>query len=69
MAERLADMGDAAVLPEMFYRDATYAPFDLKTVFGHPTNAAGCPDRNGHDARTNMAERALTSSRCGAPAP
>ena len=34
MAERLAGMGYAAVVPEMFYRDAPYAPFDLKTVFG-----------------------------------
>jgi carboxymethylenebutenolidase len=36
MAERLAGMGYAAILPEMFYRDAPYAPFDLKTVFGDP---------------------------------
>ena len=34
MAERLATMGYAAFLPEMFHRDAPYAPFDLKTVFG-----------------------------------
>lgn len=36
MAEQLAAMGYAAFLPEMFYRDAPYEPFDLATVFGDP---------------------------------
>jgi carboxymethylenebutenolidase len=33
MAEQLAAIGYAAFLPEMFYRDAPYEPFDLATVF------------------------------------
>ncbi len=36
MAERLASMGYAAFLPEMFYRDAPYEPFDIATVFSDP---------------------------------
>lgn len=36
MAEHLAAMGYAAFLPEMFYRDVPYEPFDLATVFGDP---------------------------------
>ena len=39
MAERLAAMGYAAFLPEMFYRDVPYEPFDLATVFGDPERA------------------------------
>jgi carboxymethylenebutenolidase len=34
MAEQLAQMGYVAFLPEMYYRNGAYAPFDLATVFG-----------------------------------
>jgi carboxymethylenebutenolidase len=34
MAERLAGLGYAAFLPEMYYRHGEYAPFDMSTAFG-----------------------------------
>ena len=36
MAERLAAMGYVAFLPEMYYRDGPYEPFDMETVFTDP---------------------------------
>src|SRR5262245_22856707 len=37
MAQRLADGGYAVVLPDLYYRDASYAPFDPATVFSNPS--------------------------------
>lgn len=33
MAERLANEGYAVLVPDLFYRDAPYGPFDAKTAF------------------------------------
>src|SRR5438045_579518 len=33
MADRIASAGYAAVVPDVYYRDKGYAPFDLATVF------------------------------------
>jgi len=34
MAQRLADLGYAVLLPDLFYRSAPYAPFNPATLFG-----------------------------------
>jgi len=36
MADRLAGLGYAVLLPDVFYRTGGYAPFDLATVFSDP---------------------------------
>lgn len=36
MAQRLADVGYAVLLPDIFYRHGEVAPFDMMTVFGDP---------------------------------
>lgn len=36
MAERYASIGYAVLLPDLFYRDAPYGPFDPATAFGDP---------------------------------
>ena len=36
MAQRLADLGYAVLLPNLYYRVGEYAPFDLRTVFTDP---------------------------------
>jgi carboxymethylenebutenolidase len=36
MADRLAGLGYAVLLPDVYYRSAGYAPFDLATVFTDP---------------------------------
>lgn len=36
MAERLAEAGYVVLLPNIFYREGDYAPFDPQTVFGDP---------------------------------
>ena len=33
MGDRLAGMGYVALIPDVYYRDGDYAPFDLKTAF------------------------------------
>jgi carboxymethylenebutenolidase len=33
MAQRLADYGYAVLVPDVYYRDGDWAPFDMKTVF------------------------------------
>lgn len=33
MAQRLADLGYAVLVPDVYYRDAGWAPFDMATVF------------------------------------
>jgi carboxymethylenebutenolidase len=34
MADRLAGLGYAVLLPDVYYRNGTWAPFDMKAVFG-----------------------------------
>ena len=34
MAEQLAGYGYAVLVPDVYYRDGDWAPFDMKTVFG-----------------------------------
>jgi carboxymethylenebutenolidase len=36
MAARLADLGYAVLLPDVYYRLGDWAPFDMKTVFSDP---------------------------------
>lgn len=36
MADRLAAMGYATLVPDIYYRNPGYEPFDLATVFGDP---------------------------------
>ncbi|CAJ1583791.1 dienelactone hydrolase family protein [[Mycobacterium] wendilense] len=36
MAQRLADAGYAVVVPDVYYRNPGWAPFDMATVFGDP---------------------------------
>src|SRR5262245_21309194 len=40
MAERLAGQGYAVLLPDIFYRDAPYGPFDAKTAFAEEKTRA-----------------------------
>lgn len=34
MAQRLADLGYAVLLPDVYYRNGAWAPFDMRAVFG-----------------------------------
>jgi carboxymethylenebutenolidase len=36
MAERLAGLGYAVLLPDVYYRNGAWAPFDMTAVFGDP---------------------------------
>lgn len=36
MAERLASLGYAVLMPDVYYRNDRWAPFDMKSVFGDP---------------------------------
>ena len=40
MAQRLAELGYAVLLPNPFYRVGPFEPFDMKTVFGVPDERA-----------------------------
>jgi carboxymethylenebutenolidase len=40
MAQRLADLGYAVLLPNVYYRLGEFAPFDMKTVFADPDERA-----------------------------
>jgi carboxymethylenebutenolidase len=40
MAERLAAAGYVVLVPDLFYRDAPYGPFDAETAFNDPANGA-----------------------------
>ena len=40
MAARVADMGYAALVPDLFYRFGPYEPFDAKTAFSNPDTGA-----------------------------
>jgi carboxymethylenebutenolidase len=37
MAQRLADLGYVVLLPDVYYRAGQWAPFDMKGVFGDPS--------------------------------
>jgi carboxymethylenebutenolidase len=39
MAERLADLGHAVLVPDLFYRHGSYGPFDAKTAFSDERTA------------------------------
>jgi carboxymethylenebutenolidase len=36
MADRVAGLGYATLLPDVYYRAGRWAPFDTNTVFGDP---------------------------------
>ncbi|MDX1890578.1 dienelactone hydrolase family protein [Mycolicibacterium sp. 050158] len=36
MAQRLADLGYAVLVPDVYYREGDWAPFDIDTAFGDP---------------------------------
>ena len=40
MADRLAGMGYVALVPDVYYREAGWAPFDMATVFSDPDERA-----------------------------
>lgn len=40
MAQRLADLGYAVLLPNLYYRQGAYEPFDVRTVFSDPGERA-----------------------------
>ena len=40
MAQQLADLGYAALLPNVYYRLGEFEPFDMRTVFGNPAERA-----------------------------
>jgi carboxymethylenebutenolidase len=44
MAQRLADLGYAVLLPNLYYRRGAYEPFDLGTVFSDPSERARLMD-------------------------
>lgn len=58
MGDRLAGMGYAALVPDIYYRAGEWAPFDMATVFSDPSErsrlfrlaSALTPDRIGADA-------------------
>ena len=39
MAERLASLDYAVLLPDVYYRNGRWAPFDMKAVFGDVSSA------------------------------
>ena len=39
MADRLASLGYAVLVPDLFYRNAPYGPFDAKTAFANEESA------------------------------
>ena len=41
MADRLAELGYLALLPDVYYRVGGYAPFRMETVLPIPRNALG----------------------------
>lgn len=40
MGDRMASMGYVTLVPDIYYRNPGYAPFDLRTVFGDPDERA-----------------------------
>ncbi len=40
MAQRLADLGYAVVIPNLYYRQGEFEPFDVRTVFTDPVERA-----------------------------
>lgn len=55
MGDRLAGLGYTVLVPDVYYRDAPYAPFDAATVFTDPEERA----RLGGLARSITTERAV----------
>ena len=50
MAQQLADYGYAVLVPDVYYRDGDWAPFDMTTVFSDPDERKRLfgDDRQGH---------------------
>jgi len=40
MADRLAALGYATLLPDVYYREGDWVPFDVHTVFSDPDERA-----------------------------
>lgn len=40
MADHLADLGHAVLLPDVYYREGGFAPFDMATLFNDPAERA-----------------------------
>ena len=54
MAQRLADLGYAVLLPNVFYRLGDFEPFDMKNVF---SDAGGARPADGHGVERDQGER------------
>jgi carboxymethylenebutenolidase len=58
MGDRLAGLGYTVLVPDIYYRSAPYAPFDVTTVFTDPGERA----RLGELARSLTTERVISDS-------
>jgi carboxymethylenebutenolidase len=48
MADRLAGMGYVALVPDIYYREGEWTPFDVATVFSQPDERARLAEFMGH---------------------
>jgi len=49
MADRLAGLGYAVFLPDIYYRASGWAPFDITTVFSDPVEMGRLRPWSRHD--------------------